>query len=224
MGLLVEYVLAFDPLPLVDVAAAVPDATLEVDVGQPNQDETPVLVVRATGDAMESLERALEAAPAVGTCSLVDRSEGERRYRILAPAGHWEAFKAATGDPESFAAITANRSIVERIRVTPDGWRQTRRFADREEFVDYCSFWGTAGASVSVHRLCESSAVAEPATTVTDRQRTALRTAHRMGYFDVPRRASLADVAAELEVSASAASERIRRGQGRLLETVAFDA
>jgi hypothetical protein len=51
MALVAEYELAFDHLPLVGVAAAVPETTLELDVGQPNHAGAPPLVVRATGDS-----------------------------------------------------------------------------------------------------------------------------------------------------------------------------
>ncbi|MDG5776024.1 helix-turn-helix domain-containing protein [Haloarculaceae archaeon H-GB2-1] len=40
-----------------------------------------------------------------------------------------------------------------------------------------------------------------------------------MGYFAIPRTASLDDVAAELGISASSLSERLRRAQTHLVET-----
>lgn len=56
----------------------------------------------------------------------------------------------------------------------------------------------------------------------TDRQRDAARTALRMGYFDVPRRASLDEVAAELGCARSTASERVRKA-ARTAVASAFD-
>lgn len=52
---------------------------------------------------------------------------------------------------------------------------------------------------------------------VTEKQATALRTAHRLGYFDVPRKVTAADVAAELEIGKTAFLERLRRGQRDLI-------
>lgn len=52
---------------------------------------------------------------------------------------------------------------------------------------------------------------------VTERQRACLATAQRLGYFDVPRGCTLADLAAELGVDKSTASETIRRGTGRVV-------
>lgn len=53
---------------------------------------------------------------------------------------------------------------------------------------------------------------------VTDRQRECLAVAQRMGYFAVPREATLAAVADELGVDTSTASETIRRGTARVVE------
>ena len=55
---------------------------------------------------------------------------------------------------------------------------------------------------------------------LTDRQVTALETALSMGYYDVPRGASLADVAAALECAESSASEVLRRGERAVLSRV----
>lgn len=51
---------------------------------------------------------------------------------------------------------------------------------------------------------------------LTDRQREALQLAHEMGYYDVPRAATLAEVAAEIGVSHQAVSERLRRAEDKL--------
>jgi len=53
---------------------------------------------------------------------------------------------------------------------------------------------------------------------LTDRQREVLETALRLGYFEVPRDATLAEVAAELGVDKSTASTVLRRGEARLVE------
>jgi hypothetical protein len=51
-------------------------------------------------------------------------------------------------------------------------------------------------------------------------QLTVLQTAHRLGYFDVPRQASAEDVATELDIAQSTLSERLRLAEQRLLDLV----
>lgn len=53
---------------------------------------------------------------------------------------------------------------------------------------------------------------------LTDRQRECLTTAQRMGYFDVPRECTLSEVADELDIDKSTASETIRRGANRIVD------
>ena len=53
---------------------------------------------------------------------------------------------------------------------------------------------------------------------ISEPQREVLLLASERGYFDVPRRASLADLADDLGVSSQAASERLRRGLDSLVE------
>lgn len=53
---------------------------------------------------------------------------------------------------------------------------------------------------------------------LTERQRECLAVALRKGYFEVPRDCTLAEVAEELSVDKSTASETLRRGSGRILD------
>ena len=52
---------------------------------------------------------------------------------------------------------------------------------------------------------------------ITDKQREALRTARQLGYYDQPRTATLDDVAAALDISRSAVSQRINAVEDRLI-------
>lgn len=58
---------------------------------------------------------------------------------------------------------------------------------------------------------------------LTDQQRATLRLAVERGYFDVPRRATAADLAEELDVSASAVSTQLRRIERSILTSVVPD-
>lgn len=53
---------------------------------------------------------------------------------------------------------------------------------------------------------------------LTDRQREALGVARRVGYYEVPREGSLADVAGELGVAESTASGLLRKAHARLVD------
>jgi hypothetical protein len=63
--------------------------------------------------------------------------------------------------------------------------------------------------------------MAGSASPLTERQREAVVTAVDLGYYDVPRTASVEDVATELDCAPSTASNHLRKAQARLARTVA---
>ncbi|WP_049937947.1 helix-turn-helix domain-containing protein [Haloplanus natans] len=217
MGLVAEYAIPCDGLPLVGVAAAVPDATLEVEI-QFNHGARPPFLVYATHDDHAPIERAFEPSDFVDQYVLVGQAGETRRYQVR-PA---VSMKAQLGDHlddlDDLRALATAEAIVERIRVTPTGWVQTGWFADRAAFDEFRTFW-VRNDCFALRRLTRDGDPEPPGNGLTDRQREALRIAYEMGYFEVPRRASLDDVATELGISASALSERLRRAQTRVIET-----
>jgi len=54
---------------------------------------------------------------------------------------------------------------------------------------------------------------------LTERQREALCAARRVGYYDVPRSGSVADVAEAIECSPSTAGAHLRKGEAALVDT-----
>lgn len=58
------------------------------------------------------------------------------------------------------------------------------------------------------------------ASVLTDRQRDVLATAVELGYYEVPRTATVEDVAAELDCAPSTASDHLRKAQGRIAHRI----
>lgn len=54
---------------------------------------------------------------------------------------------------------------------------------------------------------------------LTERQLAILQAAAEMGYYDTPRRASIKDVAASMRVSASTASEHLRKAEEKIVKS-----
>jgi hypothetical protein len=220
MALVAEYRLDCGDLPLVDVAAAVPEVTLHVDVGQPNQGGPPPFFVRAIGEAVTDLESAFDESPFVARYARISRAATGSRYQILPSTSMVEQLADVVDDPDRLESLSANDSFVERITVTPDGWLQKRWFADRSAFDEYRHFWRENEVPFSLRRLSASDFDSSPNRALTDRQREALQTAYEMGYFDIPRSTSLEEVGRELGISAAALSERLRRAHATVVEEV----
>jgi len=218
MSLRAEYELGCDCLPLVDVAAAVPAAEITLRI-RPGEGERPTFLVRVTGDetTAEAVEAAFDETAFVGEYTPVDADGETRRYRIRPGTSMAEQLGDCLDDLDGLRALYEAPVDVDLIRATPTGWVQRGRFADRAAFDELRTYWQDEGVSVRL-RLLTREGRDDAGDGLTDPQRAALRTAHEMGYFEIPRTASLADVAAELDISASACSERLRRAQTRLVE------
>lgn len=217
MGLVAEFEIHCAVLPLVEVAAEVPDATLEVDM-QFNHGDRPPFIVTATDASAQAVKRALASADFVAEQTLVGQAGDTLRYQVIAARGLVAQLGETIGDLDGLRALATTDAVIERIRVTPSGWIQTGWFADRAAFDAFRSFW-QENAAFSLRRLTQDGDSEEPGDGLTDPQREALRTAYEMGYFEIPRGASLDDVAAELGITASSVSERLRRAQTQLVET-----
>ena len=217
MGLVAEYEITCEVLPLVEVAAAVREATLEVEL-QYNHGDRPLFIVHVTGGTNESVERAFESAAFVASYTLVGRAGETRQYQVQPAVGERAQLGEHIEDLSALRALATTDSIIERIRVTPTGWVQTGWFADRGVLNEFRTFW-QRNAEFSLRRLTRDGEAEAPGDGLTDRQREALRIAYEMGHFEIPRAASLDDIAAELDITASSLSERLRRAQTHLVET-----
>ena len=105
---------------------------------------------------------------------------------------------------------------------TAAGWRFHLRFPDRETLAACYRTCGERGLDLRVEAVRSPSTAGpwEPDDALTPGQREALVAALDAGYFGVPRGATLQEVAAVLDISDTAASQRLRRGVERLLREV----
>lgn len=106
-----------------------------------------------------------------------------------------------------------------------DRWSFELRFSthdDLQAFHDSCRDEGVDFQVDRVYTLGGDDDAAHDLGLTPD-QREALVVAVEAGYYQVPRRVTLDEVAAELSISQQAASERVRRGTDAVLSTVLFD-
>ena len=216
MRLVAEFEIYCNALPLVEVAAAVPEATLILKL-QFNHGERPLFLVTVTGGSDKAVANALSDAYDVGEWTFVGEAGDTRRYQVMPALSFEEQLGGHINDLAGLEALATADAIIERIEVLPDGWRQTGWFATRDAFNEFSTFW-QQNADFQLSRLTRDGESEPPGDGLTDQQHEALRTAYELGYFDIPRRASLQEVAAELDISASSVSERLRRAQTRLIE------
>jgi predicted DNA binding protein len=74
-----------------------------------------------------------------------------------------------------------------------------------------------AGIVPDLHRLCEYEGGQGTLDALTDRQLEVLKTAYNMGFYDVPREASIEDIAAEVGLNSGTVSEHLQRAERNIL-------
>lgn len=216
MRLIAEFEIFCESLPLTEVAEAAPDATVLLRF-QYNHGRRPRFVITVTGSSREALTKALSETADVAAWSFVGEAGDTHRYQATPAFSFEDQLGDAIDDLAGLESLATAEAVIERIVVLPDGWRQIGWFADRDVFDEFASFWQT-NAEFSLLRLTQDGDPEPPGHGLTDQQQEALRIAYEQGHFSVPRKASVEDVATQLGISASAASERLRRAQSRLIE------
>ncbi len=216
MGLVAEYKIYCDALPLVDVAAVVPATKIILNL-QYNHGNRPLFLITVTGGAEQPLETALADTYDVGDWTRIGQAGDTRRYQIKPALSFEEQLGDHIDDLAGLEGLATAEAFIDRILVETDGWRQTGWFADREEFRKFSSFW-QQNADFRLDRLDRDGTAEPPGEGLTNRQYEALRIAYEEGYFAIPRQISLEEIAAELDITASSVTERLRRAQTQLIE------
>ena len=111
---------------------------------------------------------------------------------MTVPPAEWNADGSYT-----FTVVGTQSDIAEAVRTVPEGVSVTVE-------------------AVGGRRVAEDSVLGR----LTDRQRTVLRTALDCGYYDVPRDATIEDVARELDCAVSTAAEHLQKAEGTVVRNL----
>jgi len=150
---------------------------------------------------------ALRACSLVDDARVVDEVEGETLFRV-----------AWTDEVDGFLdVIEASDGVVLEGVGEGEGWSFRLRFPDRDRLSMFYRRCVDEGIPIDLKEVYDSTGQDRGEFGLTDDQHEALVTALEAGYFDVPRRLMLVELADRLGISDTAASQRLRRGLGSLL-------
>lgn len=206
MSLIVEFRMRSPEFPLAPTLDAVPDARLEVMREAGTEPERPVIVFWVACHDAGAFDDALSQDPTVEDVQRCDSVDGRELYQVQVSEGAG-VVTYPTG---------VELGIVPFETVWEDGWWRLKAQFPRREHVaaarEWCAENGVDFELEGVFsRETQTSDVG-----LTDEQRKVLDAALDLGYFEIPREASLADVAAALDISSQAVSERLRRAYRQL--------
>ena len=172
-------------------------------------DRTAVGVARFRGDA-DRLVTIEDEIPEIISCT-VTGGETWLAYMHYKP-GEFETALLERIDTEAI-------SIDWPMRETDDGLEVTLFGEDAALQQLIAGF--PNGIDVTLERAGEyQPEMGDPAGQLTDRQIEILRTALVAGYYDIPRRATQRDLAAELELSRGTIGDHLRRAEAKIIRSI----
>jgi predicted DNA binding protein len=185
-----------------EVSEEFPAATLRLLTGVPRGDRALELgEVRA--------ENATEVADAIRTHS--DITAYDQLF-----AADQRAVAQYEADEKSLYEFLWESSLPPEFPiVVENGWMEFDLTATQAQFEAFGDVLDERGSRYDLLSLVHTD---DGDDLLTERQRECLDAALARGYFEVPRACTLAELAADLGVDKSTASETIRRGQARVLE------
>ena len=210
MAVVVEFTIESEAFPFGRATSGDPDVRVQLERVIPLQ-ERRIPFLWVTGDEFDDFEHHLRTSEIVKNVEVLTRVGDSVLYST-----EWYP------DKETFlnGISDANGTIME---AHGDGtWSFAVRFPDHANLTQFHQFFQERDFPVyidRIHSLAEEPGI-EYGFGLTHEQQDTLIMAVENGYFDIPRETNLEDIADELDISAQAASERIRRGTETVLRKV----
>lgn len=174
------------------------------------------VICTANSEQLDTFQAELASDPTVEDAICLDASGGRRLYRIIATPD--------TTSQKAYETAIELDGIYLNSRSTTDGWYNKMNFPGRESFRQFQTRVGEFGMDVEPTVMKDGKfLLSNEGFGLTPKQKEILAEAIKTGYFEIPRAASLSDVADRVDVSQQAASERLRRGMRTVAEKSVAD-
>ncbi|WP_306052310.1 helix-turn-helix domain-containing protein [Natronococcus wangiae] len=206
MSIITEFTIPAEAFALEYTFDTVPNATIEVERLASHSREWVMPFCWVIGDDLEEIENALRNDPTVDEIRVLDRTAGVSYVTV-----HWSEAVQTLVD-----RIVDRHGIMQDVEATDGIWYLKLKFLDQEAVTAFQRYFREQDRSFELQRLSDGTAPKEREYDLTADQREALVTALEMGYFDVPREAQIEELAAELDISTNAVSQRLRRATRNL--------
>lgn len=104
---------------------------------------------------------------------------------------------------------------------TGDAWQVHLIFPTESLFRNFSEAYSSQeSTSLALEAVFREGSYDTPTFGLTPTQREALTTALEQGYFEIPRKTTLSEIADQLDISDQAVSERMRRGEKLVFERI----
>lgn len=155
-----------------------------------------------SGSGVESAVAAFEEHPVTNDVSFVTETAEGSIYRLT-----WGG-----AIPEIIEHVRDTDGTIVSAVAENDTWTFDLRFPDQNAVSNFYDLYDDPDHPITIQKMVSNSTSESRRGGLTAKQQQALKLASDAGFFDVPRDASLGDLANELGISDQAVSERLRRG------------
>ncbi|WP_224270695.1 helix-turn-helix domain-containing protein [Haloprofundus salinisoli] len=210
MSTIAEVELPANEFALCQTLDSVPDAEFEVVRLAAHGADHVMPYVRVSGTDADPMNEALEDDPSIEDAELLDDLGDELLYRM-----NW-----IDNIHVIMHVLLDEGGTIMEMYGQNNRWHLRILFPTRDTLSathEFCTDKGLTFSIKNIYDLKQSTGRGEFG--LTEDQYTALVTAVERGYFDVPRDVTMGELAAELDVSQQALSERLRRGHKTLVES-----
>ncbi|GAA0229448.1 helix-turn-helix domain-containing protein [Haladaptatus pallidirubidus] len=188
---------------------AVTGLVVDIEDLQLRSGKSPVLVCWVDCDDFDVIDRELPTDPTVEAFEILAESSGRRLYRVALS----EKGEAALVYP---VAVEHGITFLE-VRATDDGTHISARIPNRDVLLSLQSRLEERDVSLQLKRIYRADDSGDVPYGVSERQREILLYAVEAGFFEVPRKITLRDIAVEFDITDQAVSTLLRRGLTNLL-------
>jgi predicted DNA binding protein len=167
-------------------------------------EDSHVVLVKITGLDHEIARRHFETNPDVQSYEVLHDGDQELLVQFIQqsePAPGHAARKSAT--PPPFPMLIQ------------DGWVLSEATTTHDQLAQFTAELEAADIAYELLSIVQST---DPNKLLTDRQRQFVSAAIERGYYDSPRRCTLTDLAADLNVNKATASRILHRAEGAILK------
>lgn len=160
------------------------------------------------GENRERFDAVLESEPELSTFDVIDTLDDRQLYRA-----EWNP------SVDTFVQMIIEHDVVlQEAGGDAESWEFQLRFPDSQQLSEFrtaCQKKGITLTVMSLYNPIEPTAI--DTRDLTEAQLSLIERAFDEGYFDVPRKITLAELADDLDISGQAVNERLRRGLSTLI-------
>lgn len=215
MGTIVDATVPTEQFALRDTFDEIPDAEFETVRVVAHEAGHVMPFLWSTASDLDGLQTALERDSTTQNVTRLARSDGRCLYQM-----EWRAHIRVV-----VYVLVEEQGTLLGAHGRGDRWKLRVLFPDHDSVSSTYDFCKEYGIDLSIRRVNGvTDSITHGGVGLSEQQHEALTAAYESGYYGVPRKMTLEELATQLDVSHQALSERLRRGHRNVIASTLFDA